>query len=194
MDQSGYTHFSPTSADIPNNVATQFTHNHPETVNPPSPNNHIIVNSTQNTEYTNVNKRKRSINPQGDENFIRALDAVRFGGIGFCKAARMYGVNNRTLWLEYKKRGYPNFRLSIKNRNQAQTQMQSVELKDSTQEQHIDTQNEHHYDDKLNDPIAVATSHMYEGKHVDIKDVMHRKYYDGTNTQAQDMNFQTIQL
>jgi hypothetical protein len=61
-------------------------------------------------------KRKRSVNPQGDENFLRALDAVRFGGIGFCKAARLYGVNNRTLWLEYKKRGYPISRPSIKNR------------------------------------------------------------------------------
>lgn len=61
-------------------------------------------------------KRKRSVNPQGDENFLRALEAVRFGGIGFCKAARMYGVNNRTLWLEYKKRGYPISRPSIKNR------------------------------------------------------------------------------
>uniref|UniRef100_A0A182WC33 HTH psq-type domain-containing protein n=1 Tax=Anopheles minimus TaxID=112268 RepID=A0A182WC33_9DIPT len=61
-------------------------------------------------------KRKRSVNPQGDENFLRALEAVRFGGIGFCKAARLYGVNNRTLWLEYKKRGYPISRPSIKNR------------------------------------------------------------------------------
>lgn len=61
-------------------------------------------------------KRKRSVNPQGDENFIRALEAVRCGGIGFCKAARLFGVNNRTLWLEYKKRGYPISRPSIKNR------------------------------------------------------------------------------
>uniref|UniRef100_W8BJB1 HTH psq-type domain-containing protein n=1 Tax=Ceratitis capitata TaxID=7213 RepID=W8BJB1_CERCA len=61
-------------------------------------------------------KRKRSVNPQGDENFIRALEAVRSGGIGFCKAARLYGVNNRTLWLEYKKRGYPVSRPSIKAR------------------------------------------------------------------------------
>jgi hypothetical protein len=30
-------------------------------------------------------KRKRSVNPQGEENFLRALDAVRFGNIGFCK-------------------------------------------------------------------------------------------------------------
>ncbi|XP_046413766.1 longitudinals lacking protein, isoforms H/M/V isoform X3 [Neodiprion virginianus] len=63
-----------------------------------------------------ANKRKRSTNPQADENFIRALDAVRYGGIGFCKAARMFGVNNRTLWLEYKKRGYPNNRPSVKSR------------------------------------------------------------------------------
>ena len=61
-------------------------------------------------------KRKRSTNPQADENFIRALEAVRYGGIGFCKAARMFGVNNRTLWLEYKKRGYPNNRPSLKSR------------------------------------------------------------------------------
>lgn len=28
----------------------------------------------------------------------------------------MFGVNNRTLWLEYKKRGYPNNRPSLKSR------------------------------------------------------------------------------
>lgn len=61
-------------------------------------------------------RRKRTTNPQNDENFMRALDAVRMGGIGFCKAARLYGVNNRTLWLEYKKRGYPVNRQSVKSR------------------------------------------------------------------------------
>lgn len=61
-------------------------------------------------------KRRRTTNPQAEENFQRALEAVRFGGIGFCKAARMFGVNNRTLWLEYKKKGYPNNRPSIKSR------------------------------------------------------------------------------
>lgn len=71
--------------------------------------------STTGTTATGT-KRKRSVNPQGDENFIRALDAVRYGGIGFCKAARLFGVNNRTLWLEYRKRGYPISRPSIKNR------------------------------------------------------------------------------
>ncbi|XP_031346812.1 protein bric-a-brac 1-like isoform X3 [Photinus pyralis] len=81
------------------------------------------LTSTINTDHIansppSSQKRKRSINPQADENFVRALEAVRFGGIGFCKAAKMYGVNNRTLWLEYKKRGYPNHRISIKNRKQ----------------------------------------------------------------------------
>lgn len=61
-------------------------------------------------------RRRRSVNPQADHKFIAALEAVRFGGIGFCKAARIFGVNNRTLWLEYKRRGYPNNRPSIKNR------------------------------------------------------------------------------
>lgn len=42
-----------------------------------------------------------------NENFLRALEAVRTQGIGFCKAAKMHGVNNRTLWLEYQKLGYP---------------------------------------------------------------------------------------
>lgn len=84
------------------------------------------------------------MNPQADENFVRALEAVRFGGIGFCKAARMYGVNNRTLWLEYKKRGYPINRPSIKNRvkqdfgasmdNQAP---QQIVQSNSPNEQHV---------------------------------------------------------
>ncbi|XP_014252258.1 protein bric-a-brac 2-like isoform X2 [Cimex lectularius] len=62
------------------------------------------------------NRRKRSINPQQDKNFIAALEAVRTGGLGFCKAAKLYGVNNRTLWLEYRKRGYPIMRPSTKSR------------------------------------------------------------------------------
>ncbi|KAK9499691.1 hypothetical protein O3M35_002693 [Rhynocoris fuscipes] len=61
-------------------------------------------------------RRKRTSNPQQDENFLAALEAVRSGGLGFCKAAKLYGVNNRTLWLEYKKRGYPISRPSTKIR------------------------------------------------------------------------------
>lgn len=62
-----------------------------------------------------VQRRKRT-DTQRDENFLQALEAVRTGGIGFCKAARMYGVNNRTLWLEYRRRGYPITRPSLKPR------------------------------------------------------------------------------
>lgn len=49
--------------------------------------------------------KKRQIKNVG--NLQRALEAVRFDGIGFCKAARIHGVNNRTLWLQYHKLGYP---------------------------------------------------------------------------------------
>ena len=55
-------------------------------------------------------RKERSIKPR-NKNFIRALEAVRFEGMGFCKAARMHGVNNRTLWLEYQKLGYPSTKL-----------------------------------------------------------------------------------
>ncbi|XP_067644782.1 longitudinals lacking protein, isoforms N/O/W/X/Y [Eurosta solidaginis] len=79
-------------------------------------NSSSVGNTNSGSGGNQVAKRKRSVNPQGDENFIRALEAVRSGGIGFCKAARLYGVNNRTLWLEYKKRGYPVSRPSIKAR------------------------------------------------------------------------------
>ncbi|XP_067644787.1 uncharacterized protein [Eurosta solidaginis] len=77
-------------------------------------NSSSLVNTINENGGNQVAKRKRSTNPQGSENFINALEAVRSGGIGFCKAARIYGVNNRTLWLEYKKRGYPVSRRSIK--------------------------------------------------------------------------------
>jgi hypothetical protein len=50
-------------------------------------NNSVTNASTGNasTASSAPTKRKRSVNPQGEENFLRALDAVRFGGIGFCK-------------------------------------------------------------------------------------------------------------
>lgn len=75
------------------------------------PDNDMEIKTKQMTATT-----KRKSGPGGggkrkmirqNENFIRALEAVRFEGIGFCKAARMHGVNNRTLWLEYQKLGYP---------------------------------------------------------------------------------------
>lgn len=91
-----------------------------------------------------VVKRKRSVNPQGDENFVRALEAVRFGGIGFCKAARMYGVNNRTLWLEYKKRGYPISRPSIKSRIKLEPNMTPPPPSTPTNEENTSMENYEH--------------------------------------------------
>ncbi|XP_057652329.1 protein abrupt-like isoform X2 [Diorhabda carinulata] len=173
LDQTGFTHFSSNSAALSNNVGTQFT--------PTShPNNNILnrPNTDVTVQYQNL-KRKRSFNPQGDENFLRALEAVRFGGIGFCKAARMYEVNNRTLWLEYKKRGYPNFRLSIKHRNQ---------VTDSCKEETV----VHSDRDTctVNHPIAIISGAVF-----DNKDVPNRsKYFDGSENAAETINFQNINL
>lgn len=63
--------------------------------------------------------RRRNFKVQDSENFSLALEAVRSGSLGFCKAAKIYGLNNRTLWLEYKKRGYPTIRppVNAKHKN-----------------------------------------------------------------------------
>lgn len=63
----------------------------------------LIETSTTN-QGINTTSRKMI---RKKENFLRALKAVRDEGMGFCKAAKIYGVNNRTLWLEYQKLGYP---------------------------------------------------------------------------------------
>lgn len=142
-----------------------------------------------------LQKRKRSINPQADENFVRALEAVRFGGIGFCKAARMYGVNNRTLWLEYKKRGYPISRLSIKNRKQefatAQTQQQqqqpSTPPSNCVQEEVL-----------APNPVSMFNGAFIDGRPIEIAPLLQRsRFFDtGINTtqtvNLQAMNFETI--
>ncbi|KAK9891494.1 hypothetical protein WA026_014731 [Henosepilachna vigintioctopunctata] len=125
-------------------------------------------------------KKKRSVNPQSEENFIKALDAVRNGGIGFCKAARMYGVNNRTLWLEYKKRGYPNFRLSIKNRKTDPPGDGSAamdENADCSQKTHAsDDAVGERYEDAAGGPSEVAVNAPigYFDKHVDFGQMIHR--------------------
>lgn len=118
--QSLSTPTSPQASDT-QIVQSVYSQGIKQSPSPTGENTHSSVNVSSNTTASTpssggTTKRKRSVNPQGDENFLRALDAVRFGGIGFCKAARLYGVNNRTLWLEYKKRGYPISRPSIKNR------------------------------------------------------------------------------
>lgn len=129
---------------------------------------------------------------------MRALDAVRFGGIGFCKAARMYGVNNRTLWLEYKKRGYPNFRLSIKNKHlkQAEERQQS---ESSSQEQiattNIEMQPPKSLACTISHPIALISGNIFDGKHMELKHVMTRdKFFDVTENPAETITFPTLNL
>lgn len=56
-----------------------------------------------------ISKRGRIPRPRTSEeakSMHDAVEAVRLG-MGFCKASRTYGVNNRALWLEYIKLGYP---------------------------------------------------------------------------------------
>ncbi|XP_059615703.1 longitudinals lacking protein, isoforms H/M/V isoform X1 [Phlebotomus argentipes] len=103
-------------------------------------------------------KRKRSVNPQGDENFIRALEAVRYGGIGFCKAARLFGVNNRTLWLEYKKRGYPISRPSIKSRIKLEPNVSPQPPATPTNEENTMENYEHIAQPSINMPISSSTT------------------------------------
>lgn len=151
-----------------------------------------------------VHKRKRSINPQGDENFMRALEAVRIGGIGFCKAAKMYGVNNRTLWLEYKKRGYPNNRLSIKNRKPEIKQEQLGSTNESmTQGGEESPPTLSTSNSAGNELVVCTTSHpmamvsgaaFMEGRHVDLSPVLQRpRYLDAAFINAQQtLNLQGI--
>lgn len=80
------------------------------TINP-----HSLYSSSESIDTMNQSTGNNSLRQQRpsrkmirkNENFLRALEAVRDEGIGFCKAAKIHGVNNRTLWLEYQKRGYP---------------------------------------------------------------------------------------
>lgn len=161
----------------------------PNNINPlnQQPQNHI-----PNSPPQIMQKRKRSVNPQADENFVRALEAVRFGGIGFCKAARMYGVNNRTLWLEYKKRGYPTLRMSIKNRNSTkqeyaqQQQQHQVQPENNEHTQTIVTsssaiikQDEHPVicSTATSQPVALISSAFLEGRHVDVTPMLQRSRY-----------------
>ncbi|KAG8233091.1 hypothetical protein J437_LFUL013091 [Ladona fulva] len=96
--------------------APHYYHHSHSSNSPVALSSQVSPNSNQNLALTGTTVRRKRTNTQTDENFLSALEAVRTGGVGFCKAARMYGVNNRTLWLEYKKRGYPITRPSVKAR------------------------------------------------------------------------------
>ncbi|XP_054289518.1 longitudinals lacking protein, isoforms H/M/V-like [Macrosteles quadrilineatus] len=69
----------------------------------------IPIRRTSENEATPRPRRiiRRDSSIQHSTDFRLALEAVRCGELGFCKAAKTFKVNNRTLWLEYKKRGYP---------------------------------------------------------------------------------------
>ncbi|XP_030753390.1 longitudinals lacking protein, isoforms H/M/V-like isoform X3 [Sitophilus oryzae] len=217
MDQNFY---PPPCQTHLHNDATQTTQQNPNqqqqqqhcqndlgqgTQNPQSPD--CFPGQIGNSPPQIIQKRKRSVNPQSDENFIKALEAVRFGGIGFCKAARMYGVNNRTLWLEYKKRGYPNFRLSIKNRKQENSTpqdqssppeiVQGIGVQEAPlfvkQEQMYsgkipsEENHNHHHQDQIictasaggggTHPIALIGTTFFDGKPMDLGPVLHRPKY-----------------
>ncbi|CAH2000806.1 unnamed protein product [Acanthoscelides obtectus] len=178
LEHSGYANYSPSTTTIVSNTSgTQFTtHDTNNTMKQPqTPENTGMLSQEaqpqmQGEPYYHVHKRKRSINPQGDQNFMRALEAVRFGGIGFCKAARMYGVNNRTLWLEYKKRGYPNIRLSIKNRHRLQMQKQEAEAANQEHiEQTIKVEEPKALTCTISHPVALITGNVFDGNHMEFK-------------------------
>ncbi|KAJ3660152.1 hypothetical protein Zmor_004621 [Zophobas morio] len=196
MDHTAYAQF--TSCTSPTALPPSQTYAQCPTVaqlNPPSPSAQCYQNQIANSPPQIIQKRKRSINPQGDENFIRALEAVRFGGIGFCKAARMFGVNNRTLWLEYKKRGYPNFRLSIKNRKLEQqaaaTAAAEGQPPPSPQAEPVPPPQEK--PEEQGQPVALISGAFFDGKHVDLGAVLQRpKYLDPAIVNQQGVNFQGI--
>ncbi|XP_074030084.1 BTB-protein-VII isoform X3 [Leptinotarsa decemlineata] len=169
MDQSGFMHYtSSTSAVISNNIGAQFIQTSNETT-PASPHtntdNLLVDSNTISESYPNNNKRKRNFNPQGDENFLRALEAVRFGGIGFCKAARM---------------------LSIKNRHQAQVQAAEGGNADrgGTEEPAVSSNN------AVSHPIAIISSAVFDSKQV----AQRSKYFDEAQNPTETINFQSINL
>ncbi|XP_050422086.1 longitudinals lacking protein, isoforms H/M/V-like isoform X2 [Adelges cooleyi] len=75
------------------------------------------------TPYKQENKirKKREPGIRDSDRFKEALEAVRAGRMGFCRAAQEYGINNRTLWLEYKKKGYPVHRKGQSSSSSIQT-------------------------------------------------------------------------
>lgn len=95
-------------------------------------------------------------------------------------------MNNRTLWLEYKKRGYPNFRLSIKNRNCKQETVSTSETNETEaqpeqqQEQLASVVTKQEGDAVVcgpNHPVALISSAYLEGRHVDLAPILQRPRY-----------------
>lgn len=72
-----------------------------------------ITRGRRTTATRKVGKERRGRPKTNGPEMEQAIEAVR-KGMGFCRAARTYGINNRTLWLEYQKRGYVSDRARLK--------------------------------------------------------------------------------
>lgn len=91
----------------PHNLYNPYSIDGIQTIKNPSEDRPSLHTPQSYTQQDRTNSRTKRKMIRTNANFLRALESVRFDGIGFCKAARMHGVNNRTLWLEYQKLGYP---------------------------------------------------------------------------------------
>lgn len=196
MENAAYTHY--TTCPSPNQIQSTTTEQNvtQQTCLTATPTNGInYQQQISNSPPQMIQKRKRNVNPQADENFIRALEAVRYGGIGFCKAARMYGVNNRTLWLEYKKRGYPNFRSSIKNRKQETVQTADVNNQTSSSPPPEETLPRQESEEMMAPNPVTLLNNTFFDKPVDLGPMLQRpKFLDpGAILNAQQaINFQGL--
>lgn len=68
-----------------------------------------VASSLASTDSESANNRRNRRKAFDDENLSLAIEAVS-KGMGFCRASKVYNVNNRSLWLEYKKLGLPSSR------------------------------------------------------------------------------------
>lgn len=71
------------------------------------------------------------------------------------RAARLYGVNNRTLWLEFKKRGYPISRPSIKSRIKTEPNMSPPPAPSTPSNEENTMEN---YESNIQQPMAGPSS------------------------------------
>lgn len=190
MDHISYPHYAPCQSNLA--VASDLHYTTASTTQTAFPENQHLSEEQKpivlgSSPPQIIQKRKRSVNPQADENFVRALEAVRFGGIGFCKAARMYGVNNRTLWLEYKKRGYPINRLSIKNRKQEFSQQeaqpevqQQIIQQTQTSSENTATPLVKSFENEtmcVTNPVALINTAFLDGRQVEMNSVLQRSRF-----------------
>lgn len=193
MDHNGYPQYV-TQPNVTPTVDIQFTNTiiSQNVITQNYEQKHIIAKQ-ENANSPPLIKRKRNINPQAEENFVRALEAVRFGGIGFCKAARMYGVNNRTLWLEYKKRGYPISRLSIKNRKPEYTVMNTPSKQPNSPPVNCHQQQEIVPTNNPPNTVSMFNGTFMDAKPVDVTpNIQRTRFFDNNINTQHAVNLQTM--